>query len=67
MNDPFPTSRGEHELEHAAPPSFEVEDRSLGEELLETAPPPAAAEKLQLESLHDAPTRPNYTLLADDE
>jgi hypothetical protein len=52
-----------------APPTFEVDDRSLGEDLRKTAPPPAEAVSLR-ESFHEvpeAPTRPNQTILTDPD
>ena len=48
------------------PPTFEVEDRSLGEDLRKTAPPPAEAVHLR-QSMGDVPTRPNLTTLDDPD
>jgi len=46
-----------------APPAFEVDEGSLGEDLRKTAPPPAEAVHLQ-QTMHDVPTRPNHAILA---
>ncbi len=53
----------EEHVEHA-PPTFDLEDRSLGEDLRKTAPPPPLAESKR-ESVHDVPTSPNHTTLID--
>lgn len=55
----------EDTVEHA-PPAFEVEDKSLGEDLRKTAPPPADAVLLR-DSMHEVPTSPNHSTLPETE
>ena len=50
--------------------AFELDDKSLGEDLRKTAPPPAVpptAPPPALETVHEAPTRPNLPALPDSE
>jgi len=55
----------EQEAEQA-PPTFEVDDRSLGEDLRKTAPPPADLGRLR-ESIREEPTRPNHMIVTDED
>ena len=55
----------EQEAEQA-PPTFEVDDRSLGEDLRKTAPPPPDVGLLR-ESIREEPTRPNHMILTDED
>ena len=48
-----------------APPTFEVDDRSLGEELRKTAPPPPEEIQIRESFKEEVPTRPNHTTLID--
>jgi hypothetical protein len=59
----------EEQLAEQAPPAFEVDDRSLGEDLRKTAPPPAEVETLKRETMQEkeTPTRPNQKVLADKD
>ena len=47
----------EDRVDAAPPTAFELDDKSLGEDLRKTAPPPAVPDSL-LESVNEAPTRP---------
>ena len=47
----------EDHLDAAPPTAFELDDKSLGEDLRKTAPPPAIPESLR-DSVNEAPTRP---------
>ena len=53
----------EEQVEHA-PPTFDLEERSLGEDLRKTAPPPAEPVKLR-ESGERRSDAPNHTILID--
>lgn len=49
-----------------APPAFELDEQSLGEDLRKTAPPPPAIPDTLDERVHEVPTRP-IPKLADEE
>ena len=50
-----------------APPQFEVDDRSLGEALRKTAPPPAEVAQLHETFKEEVPTRPTHATLIEKD
>jgi hypothetical protein len=56
----------EEQVLQQTPPAFEVEDKSLGEDLRDTAPPPPIVAALR-ESMREHPTRPDQTIITDPD